>query len=169
MTRPPLSVPLDNYWGIIQRAAALRQTTAAIWLSVRYASEIANEVLAPGAFQRMNELRSLAGSQLRADASLARLTSDQAITSGQIALDINSRDQNARNLSRRYRVGFDIEATQRSTGQRMTIRLTDTFGANLPATLGDLMDTLDQEAPGIAQDSELILESVTGNLSIREV
>lgn len=169
MSRPPLQVPLDTYWGIIQQAARARQTTAAIWLAVRYASDIANETLAPGAFQRMNELRGLAGAQLRADAALARLTPDMALTADHIALDINSRDQVARNLDPRYKVAFDVTGTRISTGDQVTIRLTDTFGRNLPATVGDLTDTLDVEAPALAQDSDLLLESVAGNISIREV
>lgn len=169
MSRPPLQVPLDTYWGVIQAAARERQTTAAIWLQVRYASEVANETLAPGAFQRMNQLRALAGSQIRADAALGRLTPDQAITADQIALDINSRDQQARNLNPRFRVAFDVEGTKISTGERITLRLTDTFGANLPATAGDLEDHLGIEAPGIAQDSDLQLETFVGNISIREV
>lgn len=169
MARPPLQVPLDTYWGVIQSGARVRQTTAALWLSVRYASEVANETLSPGAFQRMNQLRALAGSQLRADAALARLTPDQAITADHIARDINSRDQQARNLNPRYRVAFDVEGVRRSTGDRVTLRLTDTFGANLPATAGELDDVLAIEGPALAHDSDLILENIVGNIGIREV
>lgn len=169
MSRPPRPVPLDTYWGVIQAAARARQTTAAIWLSVRYASDLANETLAPGAFQRMNQLRGLASSQLRADAALAGLGPDRAITADQISLDINSRDQLSRNLNRRYKVGFDVEGTRISTGDRVVIRLTDTFSDNLPATAGDLENALGLEAPALAQDSDLILESVVGNVGIREV
>ena len=169
MSRAPRPVPLDTYWGIIQAAARARQTTAAIWLAVRYASDIAGEVLAPGAFQRMNQLRGLAGGQIRADAALARLTPNLAITADQISLDINSRDQLSRNLNPRFKVGFDVEGTRISTGDRVTIRLTDTFSGNLPATRSDLEDTLGLEAPALAQDSDLILENVVGNIGIREV
>lgn len=169
MSTPPRAVPLDTYWGIIQSGARARLTTAQLWSAVRHSTDRAGETLSPGSFTRMNQLRGLAGSQLRADRALARLTPDQALTGDHIALDINSRDQAQRNLGRRYRVGFDVEGTHIPTGAKVSIRLTDTFGANLPATLGELIDTLGVEAPALAQDSEVILENITGNLSIREV
>ena len=169
MSRPPLQVPLDTYWGVIQAGARARQTTAALWLSVRYASEVANETLAPGSFQRMNQLRSLASEQIRADAALARLTPDQAITADQIARDINSRDQAARNLAPRYRVGFTVTGTEITTGTVTDLRLTDTFGANLPATRGDLEDSLSIEAPAMGEAYGFVLEPGVSNISIREV
>lgn len=169
MSRPPLQVPLDTYWGIIQAGARARQTTAALWLSVRYASEVANEVLGPGSFQRMNQLRALAGSQIRADAALARLTADQTIGADHIASDINSRDQAARNLTPRYRVAFDVTGTEITTGARTTLRLTDTFGRNLPATRGNLEDALSIEAPAMGEAYGFLLEPGVSNVSIREV
>lgn len=169
MSTPLPVVPLDSYWGVIQAAVAARATTQVLFASVRLAADLAGEQLVPGSFQRMNQLRSLAVAQRNADASLARLTSDQAITFQQISTDINSRDALQRSLSPRYRVGFDVEGTRISSGASVRIRLTDTFGANLPATLGDLEAEVSAHAEGLAMDSDLALETVAGNFSIREV
>jgi len=162
-------VPLDSYWGIIQSGARARLTTAQLWAAVRHSSELAGETLSPGAFQRMNQLRGLAGSQIRADSFLAGLNRSAAITAASIAQDINSRDALARSLSPRFKVAFDVEGTRISTGSAVTLRLTDTFGPTLPGTVGALEDDLGVSAPALAMDSDLELAQVTGNISIREV
>jgi len=169
MTRASLQVPLDTYWGIIQSGARARLTTAELWLAVRHSTDLAGETLAPGSFQRMNALRGLAGAQMRADRFLAGLERGAAVTRASIALDINSRDALARSLSPRFKVAFDVMGTTISTGEQVTLRLTDTFGPTLPATIGDLEDALGLDARGLAQDSDLDLEEVVGNIGIREV
>lgn len=169
MSTPLTRVPLDSYWGVIQAAVRERATTTVLWAAVRLATEQAGETLAPGSFQRMNELRGLANGQRRADATLDRAGANETLTSQHISTDINSRDALQRSLAPRFKVGFDVTGTRVSTGAEVTLRLTDTFGPNLPATKGDLLDTLDVEAPALAMDSDLELSEVTGGLSIREV
>ena len=169
MSTPLPQVPLDAYWGVIQAAVRERATTQVIWAAIRLATEQAEERLAPGAFQRMNELRGLASSQRITDDRLARLGPGGTITSQHIATDINSRDALQRSLAPRYRVGFDVEGVRISTGASVRIRLTDTFGANLPATRDDLEAEVNAHAEGLAADSDLALETVAGGFSIREV
>lgn len=162
-------VSLDSYWGIIQAAVRERATTQVLWAAVRLAAEQADETLAPGAFQRMNELRGLASQQRTADERLNRLGPGDTLTSQHISTDINSRDALQRSLAPRYRVAFDVEGVRVSTGASVQIRLTDTFGANLPATKGDLEAEVSAHAEGLAADSDLALETIAGGFSIREV
>ncbi len=162
-------VPLDTYWGIIQSGARARLTTSELWSAINHSLDLAGERLAPGAFQRMNQLRGLAGEQIRADKYLARLDPTLAITINALGLDINSRDAIQRGLNPRYRVSFDVTGTRISSGAEVTIRLTDTFGRTLPGTKQDLLDTLGAEAPALAQDSDLVLTEISGNISIRAV
>ena len=169
MSAPPPIVPLDTYWGVIQAGVGVRASTAQLWDAVRLSVAEAGETLGPGAFQRMNQLRGLAVEQRNKDAALARLSPTDAITGQHIATDINSRDALQRGLSPRYRVGFNVEATQVRTGETFNLRLTDTFGSNLPATVGDLIDTLNIEAPSLVESYGLFMEAVAGGLSIREV
>lgn len=169
MSTPLTRVPLDSYWGVIQAAVRERATTSVLWAAIRLATEQADERLAPGSFQRMNELRGLANQQRRADLALAKADPSTTLTSQHISTDINSRDALSRSLAPRYKVAFDVTGTRISTGAEVTLRLTDTFGPNLPATKQDLLDLLDVEAPGLAMDSDLELSEVTGGLSIREV
>jgi hypothetical protein len=162
-------VSLDTYWGIIQSGARARLTTAELWSAVRNSSEMAGETLAPGAFSRMNELRSLAGQQIRADSALARLDPTGTITSDQIAFDINSRSVFDQAANPRYRVSFTVSGTNIRSGERTDFRLTDTFGRNLPHTKQDLLDQLSLEAPATVDAYGFVLDEISGDLNIRSV
>lgn len=162
-------VSLDTYWGVIQSGARARLTTAELWAAVKHSSDLAGETLAPGAFQRMNELRSLAGQQIRADSALARLGPTATITSEHIAFDINSRSVFDQVASPRYRVTFTVSGTNIRTGETTDFRLTDTFGLSLPHTKQDLVDQLSIEAPATVDAYGFVLDEISGDVSIRSV
>jgi hypothetical protein len=127
-----------------------------IWQSIQQDALARGETLPSGGFQQVNALLSASARVNRAQLQLGQDTVrvnrsgvDQAITAAHIAPDIDSRALDAMPAGPNYRVKFRVDAT--AGGIPMTPWLTWSPGANLPATINGLFDSLDIVAQGFTE------------------
>lgn len=155
---------LSRLWGIVQRAVRdpeLRSRPGGvvqnIWASYQQAYLSAGEAPPTLGVQQVNRLVSTAFAQVRAESELARSTAtfrstgmDQAITAAHIAPDIDTRAGVVGSTGATFRVRFQYQVNVE--GEALTRYLTWTPALDLPSTVGDLMDALEEAALAAAED-----------------
>lgn len=142
------------YWGTIQAAVSQRASTADIWDAIKAAA-----AAEPGGgqlptLQAVNELRGAAAG-LRNSADTFGAARDleessglsQGITSGMMAVAPWSSDQQVLTTLADYQVRFEAQFTT-PLGDPASVILTAKYpNGQLPATVGDLIDSLGAWAP----------------------
>lgn len=129
------------------------------------------ETLPPGSFQQVNTLLSASAAVNRAMLQLGKDTLavnasglDRALSGAHIASDIDTRAANEMLAGPNYRIRFRADIT--AGGIDMTQWFTWAPGANLPATINGLQDSLDIVGRGFAEDYQIDDLSLTGDVSI---
>jgi hypothetical protein len=142
-----------------------------VWQSIGQDYLSRGETLPPGSFQQVNTLLSASARVNRAMLQLGqsslqvgRTGIDQAITSAHIAPDIDSRPPGEQPAGPNYRVRFRADLT--SGGLAMTQWFTWSPGANLPATIESLNQSLDVVTRGFAEDYAIDEMALTGDTVI---
>jgi hypothetical protein len=142
-----------------------------IWQSIQQDTLGRGETLPSGSFAQVNTLLSASAAVNRAMLQLGKDTVastrsgiDQAITGAHIARDIDTRDPGAMPAGPNYRVRF--RADLNAGGLTMTQWFTWPPGANLPATVFGLQDSLDIVGRGFAEDYGIDELSLTGDAVI---
>lgn len=116
--------------------------TRALWQAIRSASEQTG-VKMPS-FRDVNAARAWAGSQVQAARSFARAAASETNLAGMIATVANSRSLAQRDAEPRYTVRW--QASYMEGDERVTSWFTHSLGRNLPSSVGDLRDQLDEIA-----------------------
>lgn len=142
-----------------------------IWNSISQDYLARGETMPPGSFGYVNALISASAAVARAQNALAadwsavqRSGFDRAINASHIARDIDSRELNQQPAGPNFRVRF--RADVQAGGVGMTQWFTWQPGANLPATVGQLMNSLDIVGRGFAEDYQIEDVSLTGDAVI---
>jgi len=155
--------PFAKYWG--SATAAWNDPELAkgggskvqfVWQSIQQDYLSRGESLPPGSFQQVNTLLSASARVNRAMLQLGKETLavnrtgiDRAITADHIAPDIDSRPADQLPAGPNYRVKFRADMT--AGGLAFTQWLTWSPGANLPATIQALQQSLDIVAQGFTE------------------
>lgn len=141
--------PALAYWGEIEYAAANRLTTADLWASLRAAAaELGQE--SPGVtVQQVNEVRHLATGIQAASRRLERIDPSSSIRDGRLIAEAPwSRSLAERSALPMYQVRY--QHTVDGPNGVETAWRTSTFRGELPRTLGDLQDAIDEDAENLA-------------------
>lgn len=155
---------LTQLWGIVQRAVRDPELRARpggvvqnIWSSYQQAYLAAGETPPVLGIAQVNRLVATASAQVRAERELARSVEtfrstglDQAITAGHIAADIDTRAGVVGATGATFRVRFEYQINVE--GEGLTRFLTWTPALNLPATVGGLLDSIEEAARAAAED-----------------
>lgn len=102
-------------------------------------------------FQNVNQLRSAAASVRNAAEALARAPETNAISAQEIGVTPYARSQADRNAMPIYHVGINLTTSDMQTGETTTDYRRVRFTGQLPATKGELMRFLAQDAEALAE------------------
>lgn len=137
------------YWGVIERAARERMTTADLWSGIRQAAaDLGLE--APGVTARgVAQLRGIAGGVQASSRNLARTDREFSLEARHVAQAPWSRPPELQNALAMHQVRF-LHTTMTPTGEQSEWR-TVVMTGGLPATVGDLVDAVEGDAIELAR------------------
>lgn len=138
------------YWGTIQRAAAEHMSTAELWAAIREQSGTSRGEPIGFTAADISTLRGYAGRIEQRAQALGALSRSDAITADVVGLAPYARGLDQRNASPEYHVRF-VLTTVDSAGNQDFRWATSRYRGTLPATMGDLLDSLTNDAIGISQ------------------
>lgn len=161
----PVTTPAPaGYWGVIQSAAAQKLTTAALWQQISE-FEAAQGITRPtGLFLAVSAMRALAVTQRIAGSIFSKAGESDALTSDMIAQDINARPLGDQALSPLYVVRFEA-STLTDVGES-TQWLSVMYQGTLPATKGELLDSITDAGVDLSTGYGSVFTGLTGNISI---
>lgn len=138
------------FWGTAQKAAREGYTTAQYWDALKaHAESLGLESPEISAVQA-SRLRGRAGAGLRAANTLQGSPLDTAITGDMISLAPYSRDLASRNAYGQWQVRF--AHTVNVDGEEQSEYRSVVFTGQLPYTVGELQDAVEQDAIQLAND-----------------
>ncbi len=138
------------YWGNIQSAVASRASTAELWSTVQAAAAADNYSIAGATAIDMGQLRALAAGNRNAMEAFGRAGQDATITDTMLGSELYARFSTAANPEPQYFVRFEHLITE--NGQQTTVWRTDVFRGLLPPTKGQLLEQLNADAQGLADE-----------------
>lgn len=149
-----------TYAGPIAAAVSARASTSEIWDAIRAAAESVPGGAPLPSLQGVSELRSLYSSSRNAAEALSsardleeRTGLAQGITGSMTSVGVNSRDVQALQTAADYLVRFERQYVT-PLGQQGSQWITAKYPAGeLPPTVGELIDSLSQFAPGVGTPS----------------
>lgn len=136
--------------------------TRALWQAIRSAAQ--NTGAALPSFREVNAARAWAGSQVAAARTFRRADSSETDFSGMTATVANSRPLSQRDAEPRYTVRYQLSYMEGD--QQTTSWFTHSIGRNLPSSVGDLRDQLDDLAASGLGDSPPAEGEFTGTAFI---
>ena len=142
------------YWGTIQRAASEHMSTADLWAAIRQQSGTVKGEPIGFTAADISTLRGYAGRIEQRAQALGALARGDAITSDVIGLAPYARGLDQRNATPEYHVRF-VLTTVDSAGNQDFRWATSRYRGTLPPTMADLMDSITNDAIGIAQGYQL--------------
>jgi hypothetical protein len=139
------------YWGNIENAVSQRLGTADLWSAIRAAS--GTEPGTPIGFNAadLSVLRGMAASIRNAATNLEAARGDYTVTADMVGRAPWARSQAEMNTLPIWQVRFQHTTTDVS-GNELTDWRTSVFTGQIPDTVGGILDAVDQDALGIAED-----------------
>ncbi len=153
MELTPGQKKLLPWWGIIQAAVSQRVQTAEIWQLVRDAATREGVTLSGVSAADMSRMRAIPAAQRNAAENLQRSRPTDAITASMIAQDISARSAQDQILAPKWIARFEHDFTVE--GELQALWRSSIFEGSLPASIGDLRNTLEADAEALAADYDV--------------
>ena len=134
-------VDASFFYGPLLSSAAQRETTAQMWARLRDFAQRSEVSFPSDIFRQVNSLRSNASSVQAASRNLDRSPGSDTITGGLIGRPIYGRPSASFDTLPQYEARFRLTVQGPEGQAEQWVRVT--YGADLPDTVGQLLDELD--------------------------